>query len=124
MRWLKRLLGATGAIPAASFRAQFQPPRFSETETEVVFTTDAPGLRPETVSVEPEGSSVRVQASVEGPSGQELPLDERIQLPVGSDASGATASCEGTQLIIRIPKSGLHRKTHTDSVDDDETVDS
>ena len=134
--WLKRLFGTTDAMedaiargrsdlsaPRGSPHAKAEPPLFSETESELVFTSELPGLDPETVKVEPEGSSLRVKASGHKALHQ-LVLDERIQLPEGSHPDGATASYEGTQLIIRIPKSALPGKTHADSVDDDETVDS
>jgi HSP20 family molecular chaperone IbpA len=122
--WLERLLGRTDAVKdaVARARANVQAPRFSETDTELVFTSEAPGLKAETVTSEPEGSSLRVKASGEGRSGEQLVFDERVQLPEGSDPAGATVSYEGTQLIVRIPKTALHRKTHADSVDDDETV--
>jgi HSP20 family molecular chaperone IbpA len=138
MRWLKRLLGTTDAMEDALARAgsdalvddsgkpvaRPQAPTFSETETELVFTSEFPGLDSESLSVHAEGSAVRVRASGHGTRRQKRLLDERIQLPEGSHPDGATASYEGTQLTVRIPKTALPGKARQALVENDETVDS
>jgi HSP20 family molecular chaperone IbpA len=139
MRWLKRLVGSTDAMQDALARAGSEglvdesaksmsrpgATKFSATDSELIFTCNVSGLDPETVRVEAEGSSVRVKASGHGAPRKKLVLDERIQLPEGSDPDGATASYEGTQLTVRIPKSALPGKLRDAAiVDDDEAVDS
>jgi HSP20 family molecular chaperone IbpA len=138
MRWLKRLVGSTDAMQDALARAGSDAlagatgkplvrpgaTKFSETETELVFTSELPGLDPDSVRVEAEGSDVRLKASGHRTSREKLLLDERIQLPAGSHPAGATASYEGTQLTVRIPKTALPRKPGEAVVEDDQAVDS
>ena len=133
MSLLKRLFGTTDAIEDARARApQDEAPVAASTKTTtsnlpagwaspttrdegdaVVLEMPAPGLDPDTLSVEPEGSKLHLRASGKSADGhQTISLDESLNFPDGSDLSGATADYDDDRLVIRIPKSGLK---HTQS---------
>jgi len=74
----------------------------------VVLEMQAPGLDPETLAVEPQGSKLHIRAGGQSADGhQKISLDESLSFPEGSDLSGVTTDYNGGRLVIRIPKSGL-----------------
>ena len=139
MSWLKRLFGATDAVEDARERApEDEAPVGAATVTGKVITTksttptnlplgwsspttrdegdtlvlemQAPGLDPETLTVEPQGSKLHIRASGHGANAhQKISLDESLNFPEGSDLSDVTADYDEGRLVIRIPKSGIKR---------------
>jgi HSP20 family molecular chaperone IbpA len=131
--WLKKLFGTTDAMEDARARApQDEAPVAASTKTttsklpagwaspttrdegdSIVLEMPAPGLDPDTLTVEPEGSKLHLRASGKSADGHEtISLDESLNFPEGSDLSGATADYADDRLIVRIPKTGLK---HTQS---------
>ena len=128
MSWLKKLFGTTDAMEDALARApQDESPVTASTKTTtsnlpagwaspttrdegdtMVLEMPAPGLDPDTLAVEPQGSKLRITASGKSDDGsQKLSLNESLSFPEGSDLSGATADYADDRLSIRIPKAGL-----------------
>ena len=133
MSWLKKLFGTTDAMEDARARApQDEVPVAASTKTatsklpagwaspttrdegdSIVLEMPAPGLDPDTLTVEPEGSKLHLRASGKSADGHEtISLDESLNFPEGSDLSGATADYADDRLVVRIPKTGLK---HTQS---------
>jgi HSP20 family molecular chaperone IbpA len=131
--WLKKLFGTTDAMEDARARApQDEAPVAAGTKTTtsslpggwaspttreegdmIVLEMPAPGLDPDTVAVEPEGSRLHLRASGKSADGrQTISLNESLSFPEGSNLSGATADYADDRLVVRIPKAGLK---HTQS---------
>ena len=130
MSWLKRLTGSTDAIEDARKRAAHDSeplpesisdqssalpggwgkPDVSDEGNVIVIALQAPGLKADTVSVEPKGSSLQVRAEGERGPGEHIKLDEALKFPEGSDLSGATASYSDDKLVVRIPKAGIKQQ--------------
>jgi HSP20 family molecular chaperone IbpA len=125
--WLKRVFGTTDAVEDARERAQHDSepapaaspdrssalpggwgkPDVSDEGDVIVIALQAPGLRADTVSVEPRGASLQVRAEGERGPNEKIKLDEALKFPEGSDLSGATASYSDDRLVVRIPKAGI-----------------
>jgi HSP20 family molecular chaperone IbpA len=131
--WLKRLFGTTDAMEDALARAPedealvapitktttsnppagWASPTTRDDGDAIVLEMPAPGLDPDTLAVEPEGSKLHLRASGKSADGHEtISLDESLNFPEGSDLSRATADYDGDRLVVRIPKAGLK---HTQS---------
>ena len=123
MGWLKRLFGSTDAMKDARERAEkaavtaaadapqagrqppgWTTPEVTQTDDEVVLRMDAPGLDPETVHTDVDGSALILQARGSTDSGAQLSLNERLVLK-GADLSQADVSYEDGKLVVRLPKS-------------------
>jgi len=125
---LKKLFGTTDAMEDARARAPHdEAPVAATTKTAtsnlpagwaspttrdegdtIVLEMPAPGLDPDTLTVEPEGSNLHLRASGRSADGhQTISLDESLNFPDGSDLSGVTAVYDDDRLVIRIPKTGL-----------------
>ena len=122
MSWLKRLFGATDAVEDARERADaggktgsnlpvgWTSPTTRDEGDTLVLEMQAPGLDPETLTVEPQGSKLHIRASGHGANAhQKISLDESLNFPEGSDLSDVTADYDEGRLVIRIPKSGIKR---------------
>jgi HSP20 family molecular chaperone IbpA len=122
--FLKKLFGTTDAMEDARARAGddeapvgshtsnlpsgWATPTTRDEGDAIVLEMPAPGLDPDTLTVEPEGSKLHLRASGTSSDGkQKVSLDESLNFPEGSDLSGATANYEDDRLVIRIPKAGL-----------------
>ena len=131
MSFLKRLLGTTDAVEDARERAEHDSelapaapaadqssalpggwgkPDVSDEGDVIVIALQAPGLKADTVSVEPRGSSLQVRAEGERGPNEKIKLDEALKFPEGSDLSGATASYSDDELVVRIPKAGIKQQ--------------
>jgi len=130
MSWLKRLFGTTDAVEDARERAEHDSgsaptavgdhssalpggwgkPDVSEEGDMIVIALQAPGLKADTVSVEPRGSSLQVRAEGERGPNEKIKLDEALKFPEGSVLSGATATYSDDKLIVRIPKTGIKQQ--------------
>ena len=95
----------SSALPGGSGK-----PDVSDEGDVIVIAMHAPGLKADTVSVEPRGSSLQVRAEGEGGPGEHVKLDEALKFPKGSDLSGATASYSDDKLVVRIPKAGIKQQ--------------
>jgi HSP20 family molecular chaperone IbpA len=89
-----------------------RPAGWGEVETsqqgdDLVIAMPAPGLDPDSIHLEPEGSSLKLHARGSGSHGEHISLNETLSLPEGSDPSPATVSYTDGRLVIRIPKSAL-----------------
>ena len=137
MSWLKRLFGATDAVEDARERAPedeapvgtarieattaksstpsnlpsgWTSPTTRDEGDTLVLEMQAPGLDPETLTVEPQGSKLHIRASGQSNDGhRKISLDESLSFPEGSDLSGVTTDYNDGRLVIRIPKSGIKR---------------
>jgi HSP20 family molecular chaperone IbpA len=122
MGWLKRVFGSTdamaetraeaarddgGAQTAASRPAGWGEVETSQAGDDIVIAMPAPGLDPDSIRLEPQGSSLQVQAKGSGGHGEHISLNETLALPEGSDPSPATAAYTNGRLVVRIPKSAL-----------------
>jgi HSP20 family molecular chaperone IbpA len=119
--WLKRVFGSTDAMAEARAEASHEPgvthtgPRpagWGDVETsqeggDIVIAMPAPGLDPDSIQLEPHGSSLKLQARGSGSHGEHISLNETLALPEGSDPSPATVSYTDGRLVVRIPKSAL-----------------
>ena len=130
MSWLKRLTGSTDAVEDARARAEHDSEAMPDSSSHqssslpggwgkpdvtdegdvIVIALQAPGLKADTVSVEPHGSSLQVRAEGKGGPGEHLKPDEALKFPEGSDLSGATASYSDDKLVVRIPKAGIKQQ--------------
>src|SRR5947199_9153231 len=120
MSLLKRLFGTTDAVEDARERAEHdselappaavapdQPsalpggwgkPDVSDEGDVIVIALQAPGLKADTVSVEPRGSSLQVRAEGERGPHEKIKLDDALKFPEGSHLGGATASYREDRL--------------------------
>ena len=118
MSWLKRLVVSTDAVEDARERAAHDSepapesssdqssalpggwgkPDVSDEGEVIVIALQAPGLKADTVSVEPRGSSLQVRAEGERGPGEKIKLDE-----VCSTADDRVAFC----LVQQVPVSSL-----------------
>ena len=125
MSFLKKLLGTTDALddararageepvaqaaqPAAPATSGFGVPEVTQTDDEVVLKMDAPGLDPETVQTEVEGSAIVVKARGTSDTGAAINLNERLNLK-GADLSQAAVTYEDGQIVARLPKAAFKR---------------
>ena len=125
MSFLKKLLGTTDALddararageepvaqaaqPAAPATSGFGVPEVTQTDDEVVLKMDAPGLDPETVQTEVEGSAIVVKARGTSDTGAAINLNERLNLK-GADLSQAAVTHEDGQIVVRLPKAAFKR---------------
>lgn len=127
MGWFKRVFGSTDAMVEA--RAEMKdddaqpgvspqshrPAGWGEVETsqegeDLVIAMPVPGLDPDSIHLETEGSSLKLHAKGSGRVGQHILLNETLALPEGSDPSPATVSYTDGRLVVRIPKSALKAK--------------
>jgi HSP20 family molecular chaperone IbpA len=74
---------------------------------DLVIAMPAPGLDPDSIRLEPHGSSLKLQARGSGSHGEHISLNETLALPEGSDPSPATVSYTDGRLVVRIPKSAF-----------------
>ena len=119
MSFLKRLLGTTDALddararagndpvaqaaqPAAPATSGFGVPEVTQTAEEVVLKMNAPGLDPESVQTEVEGSAIVVKARGTSDTGAPINLNERLNLK-GADLSNAAVTYEDGQIVVRLP---------------------
>jgi HSP20 family molecular chaperone IbpA len=119
---LRRLFGTTDALDDARARAGDEPvaqaaqpgahapgfaaPEVTQTDDEVVLKMNAPGLDPESVQTEVEGSAIVVKARGTSDTGAEINLNERLNLK-GADLSQAAVSYEDGQVVVRLPKAAF-----------------
>ena len=125
MSFLKKLLGTTDALddararageepvaqaaqPAAPATSGFGVPEVTQTDDEVVLKLDAPGLDPESVQTEVEGSAIVVKARGTSDTGAAINLTERLNLK-GADLSQAAVTYEDGQVVVRLPKAAFKR---------------
>ncbi|HEY8723580.1 MAG TPA: Hsp20/alpha crystallin family protein [Gaiellaceae bacterium] len=123
MSFLKRLFGTTDALDDARARAGDEPvaeaaqpaahaapgfgaPEVTQTDDEVVLKMNAPGLDPESVQTEVEGSALVVKARGTSDTGTAINLNERLNLK-GADLSQADVSYQDGQIVVRLPKAAL-----------------
>ncbi len=123
MSLLRRLFGTTDALDDARARAGDEPapeaaqpgahtapgftaPEVTQTDDEVVLKMNAPGLDPETVQTEVEGSAIVVKARGTSDTGAAINLNERLNLK-GADLSEADVSYEDGQIVVRLPKAAF-----------------
>ena len=128
MSWLKRLLGTTDAVedararagqeeaptpeatPAAGAGKQLAPgwtsPEVTQTENEVVLRMNAPGLDPDSLQTDVDGTALILKASGTSEAGLKTNLNERLVLK-GADLSQADVSYEDGKLVVRLPKSAF-----------------
>ena len=127
MSFLKRLLGTTDALDDARARAGDEPvaqvaqpdaqpdahaasgfsaPEVTQTADEVVLKMNAPGLDPESVQTEVEGSAIVVKARGTSDTGAAINLNERLNLK-GADLSQAAVTYEDGKIVVRLPKSAF-----------------
>lgn len=122
MGLLGRLFGTTNALEDARARAGDEPvaevaqpdaptqgfaaPEVTQTDDEVVLKMNAPGLDPESVQTEVEGSAIVVKARGTSDTGAEINLNERLNLK-GADLSQAAVSYEDGQVVVRLPKAAF-----------------
>lgn len=122
MSFLKRLFGTTDALDDARARAGDEPvakvaqpdaptpgfstPEVTQTADEVVLKMNAPGLDPESVQTEVEGSAIVVKARGTSDDGAAINLNERLNLK-GADLSQAAVSYEDGQVVVRLPKTAF-----------------
>ena len=85
-------------------------PDVSDEGDVIVIALQAPGLKADTVSVEPRGASLQVRAEGERGPNEKIKLDEALKFPEGSDLTGATASYADDKLVVRIPKAGIKQQ--------------
>ena len=123
MSLLRRLFGTTDALDDARARAGDEPveqaaqpsahtapgfsaPEVTQTDDEVVLKMNAPGLDPETVQTEVEGSALVVKARGTSDTGTAINLNERLNLK-GADLSQADVSYQDGQIVVRLPKAAF-----------------
>ena len=123
MSFLKRLLGTTDALddararagdepvaraaePAAPAASGFSAPEVTQTAEEVVLKMNAPGLDPESLESEVEGSAIVVKARGTSDTGAPINLNERLNLK-GADLSQAALTYEDGQVVVRLPKAAF-----------------
>jgi HSP20 family molecular chaperone IbpA len=111
--FLKRLIGTTDALDDARARAGDEPaapgfgaPEVTQTDDEVVLKMNAPGLDPESVQTEVEGSAILVKARGTSDTGAAINLNERLNLK-GADLSQADVTYEDGQIVVRLPKTAF-----------------
>ena len=126
MSVLKRLLGTTDALsdararagdepvaraaePAAPAASGFSAPEVTQTAEEVVLKMNAPGLDPESLESEVEGSAIVVKARGTSDTGAPINLNERLNLK-GADLSQAAVTYEDGQIVVRLTKSAFKRQ--------------
>jgi HSP20 family molecular chaperone IbpA len=106
--FLKRLFGTTEGRSPSNLPAGWASPTTRDDGDAIVFEMTAPGLDPDTLMVEPQGSKLHISAGGQSDDGrQKIALDETLDFGEGNDLSGATADYSDGRLVIRIPKSGL-----------------
>jgi HSP20 family molecular chaperone IbpA len=119
---LGRLFGTTNALDDARARAGDEPvaqvaepdvpasgfaaPEVTQTDDEVVLKMNAPGLDPESVQTEIQGSAIVVKARGTSDTGAEINLNERLNLK-GADLAQAAVSYEDGQIVVRLPKAAF-----------------
>jgi len=108
---LGRLFGTTNALDDARARAEpvaqgFGTPEVTQTDDEVVLKMNAPGLDPESVQTEIEGSAIVVKARGTSDAGAAINLNERLNLR-GADLSQAAVTYEDGQIVVRLPKAAF-----------------
>ena len=123
MSLLRRLFGTTDALddararagdepvaqaapPAAHAAPGFTAPEVTQTDNEVVLKMNAPGLDPESVQTEVEGSALFVKARGTSDTGTAINLNERLNLK-GADLSQADVSYKDGQIVVRLPKAAF-----------------
>lgn len=123
MSLLRRLFGTTDALddararagdepvaqaapPAAHAAPGFTAPEVTQTDNEVVLKMNAPGLDPESVQTEVEGSALVVKARGTSDTGTAINLNERLNLK-GADLSQADVSYKDGQIVVRLPKAAF-----------------
>ena len=123
MSFLRRLLGTTDALddararagndpvaqaaqPAAPATSGFGVPEVTQTDDEVVLKMNAPGLDPESVQTEVEGSAILVKARGTSDTGAAINLNERLNLK-GADLSQAAVTYEDGRVVVRLPKAAF-----------------
>jgi HSP20 family molecular chaperone IbpA len=120
--FLKKLLGTTDAMEEARAEAEkessaqvstsqqlpagWNSPEVTQTDDEVVLKMDAPGLDPDSVETETDGSAVVVKAHGTNDAGAKINLNERFAVK-GADLSQARVSYEDGKFVVRIPKSAF-----------------
>jgi len=120
--FLKRLFGETDAVEDARRRAGAEVtemrteghqspagwgrPEVTQTDDEVVLTLNAPGLDPQSVRSEVDGSALVLHANGTSDVGVLLSLDERLVLK-GADLSQADIAYDEGKLVVRLPKSAF-----------------
>src|SRR2546429_5245440 len=99
---------AAGAGGKSKLPVGWSSPKTRDEGQDIVFEMEAPGLDPDTLAVEPQGSKLHIRASGTNSDGsQTLALDESLNFPEGSELTGATANYGDDRLVVRIPKAGL-----------------
>ena len=127
MSWLKKVLGTTDAVQDARARAgqeetpvapppageaghQLAPgwtsPEVTQTENEVVLKMNAPGLDPDSLETQVDGTALVLKARGTSESGPKINLNERLVMK-GADLSQADVSYEDGKLVVRLPKSAF-----------------
>jgi HSP20 family molecular chaperone IbpA len=107
--FLKRLFGSPESrvieVQSTSIETptSWDAPEVTQTEDEVVLTMHAPGLDPQTVQSEVDGSALVVRASGTTAGGASLRFNERLELQ-GADPARADVSYAGDKLVVRLPK--------------------
>ena len=97
---------APAAPPAAPAAPGFSAPEVTQTDDEVVLKMNAPGLDPESVQTEVEGSAIVVKARGTSDTGTAINLNERLNLK-GADLSQADVSYQDGQIVVRLPKAAF-----------------
>ncbi len=97
---------AHAAQPAAHAAPGFSAPEVTQTDDEVVLKVNAPGLEPETVQTEVEGSALVVKARGTSDTGTAINLNERLNLK-GADLSQGDVSYQDGQIVVRLPKAAF-----------------
>jgi HSP20 family molecular chaperone IbpA len=97
---------AQAAQPAAHAAPGFSAPEVTQTGDEIVLKMNAPGLDPESVQTEVEGSALVVKARGTSDTGTAINLNERLNLK-GADLSQADVSYQDGQIVVRLPKAAL-----------------
>ena len=78
----------------------------TQTENEVVLKMNAPGLDPDSLETQVDGTAVVLKARGTSESGPKINLNERLVMK-GADLSQADVSYEDGKLVVRLPKSAF-----------------
>jgi HSP20 family molecular chaperone IbpA len=110
--FLKRLFGsAESKVIEIHTASQWSPtgsdaPDVTQTADEVVLTMHAPGLDPQSLKTEVDGSALVVRASGTSAQGASLRFNERLELK-GADPTRADVAYTEGKLVVRLPKSSF-----------------
>ena len=95
------------------------PINIYETEEDVVVVAPMPGVEPEDIDIQMQGSRLTLRAALRGPGQQDRryllhewtygPYERSVDLPVQVDTQGAHASHGNGVLVLSLPKASSSR---------------